>query len=218
MALDLKNLPAELKKVPWWGWAAGGGAALGGIYLIHKQQSATPAAQATAQPVPQGLNAADLAGLPYDYQDYSASYGNPSSPGQTGTSATVRQRYSNPNDAMVENWDKSHTGVPEHASPDVNSQTVQLDPFGGTVQLTGQQQQGTNNLPNDPSGEGSTQWYQLVDGAWISAFDLAGQWQGQAATPAATQATGGGGFAEPGGGGSMTEHSFPQEETAGVYG
>lgn len=74
MPLDL----AALKKVPWWGWAVGGGAVLGvGFFIVKGRPSSASSTQpsnATAANIPDGLNAADLAGLPFDYQDYDAQY------------------------------------------------------------------------------------------------------------------------------------------------
>lgn len=67
------DLMETIKKVPWWGWVAGGGAALGATLFVRKnvsngQQNASQ--QVSSAPIPAGLNAADLAGLPFDYQDY----------------------------------------------------------------------------------------------------------------------------------------------------
>lgn len=213
MPFDLKSAQAELKKVPWWGWAAGGGVALGAGYIIHQRNASAPASQAPASPVPDGLNAADLAGLPFDYQNYGPSQGG--TPGTSqGSVATIRLRYSDPGDPQVEAWDKSHTGVPERSAP--GGAVTQMDPFGGTVDLTGQTETGPANIPNDPHA--STEWLQLADGAWISAYDLAGQWQANAAGMAQGQAAHDNApQTAHGGGPDLSEHSFPQEAAAGVY-
>lgn len=72
------DLIGTLKNIPWWGYAAGGGVALaGGYYIVKSRQSSTastPASQVSSSPIPAGLNAADLAGLPLDYQDYDSEY------------------------------------------------------------------------------------------------------------------------------------------------
>ena len=72
----------DLKKVPWWGWAGGGGALLGVVYLVvhhGPMNKSAPAQQVSSAPLPAGLSAADLAGLPFDYQDYQSAYANDTS-------------------------------------------------------------------------------------------------------------------------------------------
>lgn len=97
--METAEIMAKLKKVPWWGWAGGGGAALGVGYYLYKrhasasassssQQQQSPAQQVSGEPLPAGLNMADLAGIPFDYQDYDAEYAGDQSgnPGDTVTS------------------------------------------------------------------------------------------------------------------------------------
>lgn len=82
MPFDTKALVADAKKVPWWGWGIAGGAVLAGVYYFRKSSASNasaPASAATsptgAQPEyqpPDGLNMADLAGMPYGYYDWSA--------------------------------------------------------------------------------------------------------------------------------------------------
>ena len=96
-----EQLMADLRKVPWWGWAGGGGAVLGaGYYLYKRHQGAsaapsstsannqTPGQQVSGSPIPAGLNMADLAGLPFDYQDYDAEYAGDTSGNPGDTTAT----------------------------------------------------------------------------------------------------------------------------------
>lgn len=85
---------AIARNMPWWGWAIGGGVALGGVYYVRthgvssgKQAVSAGQAQAEYQP-PDGLATADLAGLPFDYYDWSAALtpgGNPLPPDTTST-------------------------------------------------------------------------------------------------------------------------------------
>ena len=81
---ELDKLAAMAKKLPWWGWAGMGGAGLGvAVYLRKAAQAGKPAdvasssatsatsAQPEYQP-PDGLSMGDLAGMPFDYYDWSA--------------------------------------------------------------------------------------------------------------------------------------------------
>lgn len=84
--MDFSDVGAALKRVPWWGWAAGGGAGLAGVYYIRKHGQASAASQVGTPPA--GLNASDLAGLPFDYQDYQAANNNDPSQNPGDTSGT----------------------------------------------------------------------------------------------------------------------------------
>lgn len=74
--LDTAKIGATLKKIPWWGYAGGGGVVLALAYYIRKGTSSPSTANAktasvgsTATPDASGLQMADLAGLPYDSMD-----------------------------------------------------------------------------------------------------------------------------------------------------
>lgn len=72
--MDAASLERTAKNIPWWGYAVAGGAGLAGWHYLRTHSSG--ARGVTAQPeqqVPDGLSSADLAGLPFDYYDYSAS-------------------------------------------------------------------------------------------------------------------------------------------------
>lgn len=68
--LDLGKLQDSLKKIPWWAYAGAGGAALALVYYIRKGQSGGTSSQgSTMTGVDEGLQLADLAGLPYESFD-----------------------------------------------------------------------------------------------------------------------------------------------------
>ena len=108
----VKQIVAAL---PWWGWAVAGGGVLGGVAYYRKRSATTntsnPAASANVatagstpeyQP-PDGLSMSDLAGMPYDYYDWSAALtpgGQPlpaaTAPDTTATSGTTSTVAGNP--------------------------------------------------------------------------------------------------------------------------
>lgn len=78
---ELGKLAALAKRMPWWGWAGVGGAGLGAVVYFRKAgaskagtdvASSPTGAQPMYQP-PDGLSSGDLAGLPFDSYDWSAS-------------------------------------------------------------------------------------------------------------------------------------------------
>lgn len=93
--MDTAEIEKALRDAPWWAYGVAGGGVLAAVYYFKKHASGAKGVPAvTAQPEqqpPDGLSAADLAGLPFDFYDWSASV-NPNAsqtPGVDGGTVTT---------------------------------------------------------------------------------------------------------------------------------
>lgn len=94
--MDTAEIEKAIRDAPWWAYGVAGGAGLAAVYYFRKHSSGAAGVPAvTAQPEqqpPDGLSAADLAGLPFDYYDWSASVPDPNAsqtPGADGGTVTT---------------------------------------------------------------------------------------------------------------------------------
>ena len=69
---------------------------------------------------------------------------------------------------LVAGYDKTHTGVPLRSAPSGSASTLSYIPFGSTVTVYSNDQYGGINPKVGSSG-----WYQVVSGGWVSDYDVA---------------------------------------------
>lgn len=193
--MNLGFLTKETAGLPNWAWGlvivAGGGI---GYYFVRKNQassSSTAAANAQSQPSATGQSTSGAAGSYGSSIDYSSSLpisaSNPSSPvyvlsGTQGTTPpstpvtpttqtiTIRAPATSGPTAQ---YDASHSGIPVHAGPSWQTPTTGTLAWGSNAQVVPTPVNGGSNFPNGWQG-GSTVWYQLTAGGFISSFDIAG--------------------------------------------
>jgi hypothetical protein len=178
--------------MPNWVWllVIGGGIALaiGVKYYMGKKK---PAGNATTTGMTPdsglGLAVDPTTGLPYAVEGLvpaggtvgtGGTQGIQGPPGPKGDSgspginmiATVRARFSQPS---VKSYDTNNPGgVPIRSSPqDLQGQnTIGFAPFGSTLAIVGGPITGTTNVLGQAAG--SSVWYKLASGGYISQFDL----------------------------------------------
>lgn len=116
--MDAQAVEKALRNMPWWGYAVAGGVALGGVAYVRKHSSGAQSVKAQPeQQVPDGLSSADLAGLPFDYYDYSASV-DPNASQTPGTSGgTVTTGNPSPSGGVVYPAPPAHFGGPGGQPP-----------------------------------------------------------------------------------------------------
>lgn len=194
----LKNVEAAVAKQPWYVWA---GALTGGglvfWYVIKSRAAAatttaTTNTPATSQNSPlNGYDVSSMAGIPYGYDPTSGPVDNYPPPSTTPPPATtpptqqglVRIRANVPGTA---GYDKNNAqGVPIRATAGGN--VTRYATFGSDVQLAGLPVTGPGNLPG---GKGSTIWFPILGGGYISAYDITSIFTGN---PPSSTGTGNGG-------------------------
>ena len=83
---------------------------------------------------------------------------------------TVRQPASS---GQTASYDSSHSGVPIHSGPSWQTPVMSTANWGSQVPVTGPAVSGGSNFPNGFQG-GSTMWYPVAGGGFISSYDIAG--------------------------------------------
>jgi len=87
--------------------------------------------------------------------------------------ASIRDRFSQ---VGVHSYDAAHSqGVPIRSGASGSSSIIGYSPFGSSIKLEGGPMAGGTNIPNPTkSSGGSTIWYKLANGGYVSQYDVTG--------------------------------------------